>query len=257
MSMRIESGKPSTRAPHLARCLLALLITLLLVPTVPSDQAWADEPSAIDTLVQHGQRMASVYQAAIDAGEDPAYALSGVAQEARDSNETGIATLSNAILPSEYYLTNAGAVTDVKFQNPWGACWSFAGVAALESSYLKASGAATGGGETSDPLLSGLTRSPDLSEHTLAWFNHEAQTEQSAGSQAGEGTFYNEGKNTKANRFWEACPTRLNRLGLRGNVFWMKTRHPTRTMTRTGSTRRTGHGGRWILIIPLNPPQAT
>ena len=206
MSMRIKGGKPSTRAPHLARCLLALLITLLLVPAVPSDQAWADEPSAIDTLVQHGQRMASVYQAAIDAGEDPAYALSGVAQEARDSNETGIATLSNAILPSEYYLTNAGAVTDVKFQNPWGACWSFAGVAALESSYLKASGAATGGGAAQSPLLSGLTRSPDLSEHTLAWFNHEAQTEQSAGSQAGEGTFYNEGKNTKGKQVLGGMP---------------------------------------------------
>lgn len=40
-------------------------------------------------------------------------------------------------LPLSYYLTNAGYVTPVKMQNPWGDCWSFAVVAAVESSILK------------------------------------------------------------------------------------------------------------------------
>lgn len=207
MGTRIKSAEQSpAMAARGARCLFALMLALLLAPGVPVDRAWADEPDAVDALIAHGQRMSSAYQAAVDAGEDPAYALSGLAQEARDNSETGIVPLSNDIMPTEYYLTNAGAVTDVKFQNPWGSCWAFAGVAALESSYLKASGAVTGEGEAQDPLLSGLTRSPNLSEHALAWFNHEAQTEQSAGSQAGEGTFYNEGENTPGNQILGGMP---------------------------------------------------
>lgn len=44
---------------------------------------------------------------------------------------------SDTALPLSYYLTNAGYVTPVKMQNPWGDCWSFAVVAAVESSILK------------------------------------------------------------------------------------------------------------------------
>lgn len=44
---------------------------------------------------------------------------------------------NDTALPLSYYLTNAGYVTPVKMQNPWGDCWSFAVVAAVESSILK------------------------------------------------------------------------------------------------------------------------
>ena len=40
-------------------------------------------------------------------------------------------------LPSEYYLTNLGQVTDVKNQGKWSNCWAYGSVAALESAVLK------------------------------------------------------------------------------------------------------------------------
>ena len=39
-------------------------------------------------------------------------------------------------LPSRYDLRDEGRVTPIRSQNPWGTCWAFAAVAALESSYL-------------------------------------------------------------------------------------------------------------------------
>lgn len=41
-------------------------------------------------------------------------------------------------LPSSYYLNNLGFVTPPKVQSPWGTCWAFAVISAVESSILRA-----------------------------------------------------------------------------------------------------------------------
>ena len=56
-------------------------------------------------------------------------------------------------IPEKYSLLDNGYVTPVKNQNPFGSCWSFAAIAAAESSYLKQTG-----------------KTVDLSEMQLAWF---------------------------------------------------------------------------------------
>ena len=55
-------------------------------------------------------------------------------------------------LPSQYDLRDGGYVTDVKFQNPWGACWAFSAVASMES----------------NALTQGAVN-PDYSEKNLVW----------------------------------------------------------------------------------------
>lgn len=161
----------------------------------------------------------------------------------------------DAVLPLSYYLTNANYITPVKLQSPWGDCWSFAVVAAVESSILKetadleeqaakdakaaeeaaraaqraeeqvkkaqsssasasanaeSSGKKKRGGEPmssasaaaaeelasqaaevdmSQPRLLALNDTIDISERAIAWLVHEVQSEQSGGTQAGEG-FY-------------------------------------------------------------------
>ncbi len=62
---------------------------------------------------------------------------------------------SSAALPSQYDLRDYGHITTIKNQNPYGTCWAFASVGALESNYL---------------IQNPGANVPDLSELHLAWY---------------------------------------------------------------------------------------
>lgn len=113
-----------------------------------------------------------------------------------DANGSDVQTNINAQDLSSFYLTNAGLVSTVKLQNPWGACWAFAIASAVESSILHAEAARDGSLEAREesamntsPKFSGLDNSVDVSERAIAWLAHELQTDESAGNQAGEGLY--------------------------------------------------------------------
>jgi C1A family cysteine protease len=85
------------------------------------------------------------------------------------------AAAADSALPSRYDMREKGIVTPVKLQYPWGSCWSFASVAAAETSILSAMG------KTYEeyPL--------DLSELHAAWFAKRGITAADDPVQAGEG----------------------------------------------------------------------
>lgn len=68
-----------------------------------------------------------------------------------------------ADLPEKYDLRDEGRVTDVKFQNPWGACWAFGAIASLESNAI------TRGAQA-----------PDYSEKALVWFAKNERKDEDA-----------------------------------------------------------------------------
>ncbi len=82
----------------------------------------------------------------------------------------------SAGLPDTFDLRNVEGknyVTSVKFQNPWGSCWSFAALSGMESNYLMETGASVA--------------SVDFSERHMAWFyGHALQTTK----QKGEGVVF-------------------------------------------------------------------
>lgn len=80
-------------------------------------------------------------------------------------------------LPSSFDQRDLGIVTPPKFQNPWGVCWAFGGIAAAETAILSMLGATW---EES---------SLDLSERHLAYFSNNHIDETIWASQAGEGIY--------------------------------------------------------------------
>ena len=70
--------------------------------------------------------------------------------------------------PAKFDLRKRGTVTSVKDQSPWGTCWSFATMAASETSLLNTLGM------TAEEYKEKYGRDMDLSEKHLAWFTANA-----------------------------------------------------------------------------------
>ena len=97
----------------------------------------------------------------------------------------------------EYYLPSLGLTTVVKDQNPFGTCWAFGTLSAIESNLLMQRNNA---GETLDPKgyemdLKNASEEIDLSELYLAY----RAFSEGSGSQAGEGTIPNPDEEEKDN----------------------------------------------------------
>lgn len=83
---------------------------------------------------------------------------------------------TRSAIPASYDLRNKGLSTVIKNQAPWGSCWSFGALSALESNMLIKRGA----------LGSSAATTPDYSELQLAWSAYSTQTSESLqGSPAG------------------------------------------------------------------------
>lgn len=157
-----------TPCAQLARCAVACALALGLVPAV----AYAEEPSSESGVVELFAEKAAEATAR--------YAATGNRNDLRDVSAYGsdagdAMALANETLPPSYDLREKGVVTPVKFQNPWGTCWSFGAVAACETSIMSELGWTVDDGRT-----------VDLSELHTAWFAY-TPLPADAGSQAGEG----------------------------------------------------------------------
>ncbi len=103
----------------------------------------------------------------------------------------------NDSFPEKFDLRDRGVVTPVKFQSPWGTCWTFGTSSACETSLLSMMGLTTEG------YLEKFGVDMDISERHLAWFTATPLPEVSDypegeypydASQAGEGARLHEGQ---------------------------------------------------------------
>ena len=96
-------------------------------------------------------------------------------------SEPAAAPARNALYPEKYDGRVLNQVSPVKFQNPWGACWAFAGASGMESSVMMQSGGA-----------------PDFSEKALAWYAAELQTGEGMDKALAEGKTYSSDDDNQA-----------------------------------------------------------
>jgi len=132
-------------------CFLALcLVTVLTVSPVFADAQPEQEAELLDYLSREQQANADHL---IRTGEDV------------DDIYTELDWDSLAdTFPARFDLRERGTVTPVKDQTPWSTCWSFADIAASETSILNALGM------TTDEYREAFGEDLNLSERHLAWF---------------------------------------------------------------------------------------
>ena len=91
--------------------------------------------------------------------------------------------VAQAPLPSKFDLRDQGLVTPVKFQNPWGSCWAFGGIAAAATSILSRLG------------MTYKEYPIDLSEKHLTWYGSMPMGPADTDTQVGEGINYVDAEN--------------------------------------------------------------
>ena len=160
----------------------------LLTALIPSRAVFAEDAAAdaFDALAYLGQELQASADHLMKTGED----VDDIYSELSWSSVADT-------FPEKYDLRARGTVTPVKAQNPWGTCWSFATIAASETSILNSFGL------TADSYREEFGEDLDLSEKHLAWFTTTALPELSDypegeypydTAQAGEGLHFLEGE---------------------------------------------------------------
>ena len=166
----------------LALCLVTLLLSNVLFCAC-AETGGVDALSATDQedLKFLGSQMA-----------EPAEKLMKYGEDAPDIYSELSWTSQADTFPETFDLRKRGVVTPVKDQSPWGTCWSFATMAASETSLL------TSLGMTAEEYKETYGEEMDLSEKHLAWFSATALPSADAYpagkypyaiSQAGEGVY--------------------------------------------------------------------
>lgn len=97
----------------------------------------------------------------------------GFAEEIVDNSDT-----ENSEIPSYFNAVDEGWVTPVKFQNPWGTCWTFAAMSAAETSAIK----------KGSPLST-----TEFSEKSLSYFASQLQGSRNTPVNMREGTYLTTG----------------------------------------------------------------
>lgn len=200
------------------KAVLAIVLVVSLTPFVPTT-AYADA---------QGTTIAEQLREANSQIEAQGFTTVGSQSYNWLEDEAPAAKARNAALPSSYDLRDAGVVTPVKLQNPWGTCWGFAAIAASETSILSELKNAGKDYSSSSPFY-------DLSERQLAWFAYSPIPANDPNGQGGEGQATMT-KTLTLLLIQVVCRFMLLPSSLLALVLWMKRRYLTKMKKKKSNT---------------------
>ena len=155
------------------------LSALLLFALALTPAAWADAGSAefwdappSPEFLRWREERGTMSRAALaeEDGEPPFFGLIPIPVDlshladnppAQNGAAKAPARSALAVLPSKYDIRDNAWLPAIRNQNPFGTCWAFASVGAMESNYLM---------NVSAGNYTGTLGTPDLSEMQVAWF---------------------------------------------------------------------------------------
>lgn len=163
-----------------------LLSTLLISLSVTGNMVYAEEPDTDESEQESDESLSDVIS---EVGKEVlnanlSYLLPTDEEEVKVIPEEPVDTTKYPkIYPDHFYLNDVDGknyVSPVKMQNPWGTCWSFAAIAAAETSIMY---------ESNMPVTQDDPNPLDLSEKQVAWFTYRPLSEKYENHQGGEGTY--------------------------------------------------------------------